>query len=85
MDVLKVQLEASNTAYKALKTSHAFHSGMMTPILDTFADKVREANPKQPQIPFLSNLTGTWILDEEAVDPKYWSQHLANAVLFEEI
>ncbi|MEH2283670.1 MAG: SDR family oxidoreductase [Nostoc sp.] len=31
-----------------------------------------QLNP--PAIPFISNLTGTWITQAEATDPKYWAQ-----------
>src|SRR5262249_30524550 len=37
---------------------------------------------KKPAIPYISNLTGTWITESEATDPQYWSQHLRNTVRF---
>ncbi len=33
-------------------------------------------------IPFLSNVTGTWIQDGEAVDPSYWARHLRQPARF---
>ena len=33
-----------------------------------------------PRIPFISNVTGTWITPEEATDPNYWTNHLRQAV-----
>lgn len=65
-----------------LRTSHAFHSGMMDPVLEPFADRVRAVRRNAPRIPFLSNVTGRWIRDEEAVDPDYWSQQLRSTVRF---
>ncbi len=35
-----------------------------------------------PQIPYLSNVTGTWITDEQATDPTYWAQHMCQTVRF---
>jgi phthiocerol/phenolphthiocerol synthesis type-I polyketide synthase E len=35
-----------------------------------------------PQIPFVSNATGTWITAASATDPEYWSAHSARAMLF---
>ena len=33
-------------------------------------------------MPFLSNVTGTWITDAEATDPSYWGRHLRQPVRF---
>jgi len=35
-----------------------------------------------PQIPFVSNATGTWITAASATDSEYWSAHSARAMLF---
>lgn len=83
-DILKVQedLEKSGSAGTLLRTSHAFHSRSMEPILAEFEKAVASAEPQAPDTPFISNLTGGWITDEEAVSPAYWSQHLRQPVLF---
>ncbi len=67
---------------RRLATSHAFHSAAVEPILPSFAARVRAAEPKPPRIPFLSNVTGTWITPEEATDPDYWTRHLRGTVRF---
>jgi acyl transferase domain-containing protein len=69
-------------ASTVLHTSHAFHSAMMDPILQPFADCVSRVKRGQPKIPFISNLTGTWITPRDAADPQYWARHLRNAVRF---
>ena len=35
-----------------------------------------------PRLRFLSNLTGTWISDEQATDPAYWARQLRAPVRF---
>ncbi|HBL25593.1 MAG TPA: beta-ketoacyl synthase, partial [Acidobacteria bacterium] len=67
---------------RRLHTSHAFHSRLMDPILERFARQVRKVRLEAPQIPYLSNLTGTWIRPEEATDPDYWVRHLRRTVRF---
>lgn len=65
-----------------LHTSHAFHSAMMEPILLTFTELVKSFRLNSPQIPYISNVSGTWITDAEATDPSYWAKHLRQTVRF---
>jgi acyl transferase domain-containing protein/acyl carrier protein len=69
---------------RRLHTSHAFHSQMMEPVLEQFAEEVKKINRAAPKIPYLSNVTGTWITDAEAMDPNYWARHLRQTVHFAE-
>jgi acyl transferase domain-containing protein len=76
------ELERRSIQCRYLNTSHAFHSAMMDPILDQFAEVVRKAGLSRPRIPFVSSATGTWITDQEAVDPLYWSMQIRKPVRF---
>jgi len=67
---------------RILHTSHAFHSPMMEPILDDFEKEVASTKRNIPRIPFVSNLTGTWITENQAQDPSYWAKHLRQTVQF---
>jgi len=65
-----------------LHTSHTFHSQSMEPMLEEFEREVAKTSLKKPGIPYISNLTGTWITVEQATDPGYWARHLRNPVRF---
>jgi phthiocerol/phenolphthiocerol synthesis type-I polyketide synthase E len=80
---LRDNLGQQNIDCRLLRTSHAFHSDMMSAILEPFVGLVREVNISPPKIPFISNVTGTWITDSEATDPNYWAAHLRQPVRFE--
>jgi acyl transferase domain-containing protein/acyl carrier protein len=67
---------------RRLHTSHAFHSYMMEPMLEPFIAEVGKVKLNPPQIPFISNLTGTWISAQQATSPDYWAQHLRQTVKF---
>jgi amino acid adenylation domain-containing protein len=82
VEELERRLTAKNIAASRLRTSHAFHSAMMDPILDEFKACVASATRNAPQIPCISNLTGDWLTAEQAVDPVYWADHLRRAVRF---
>ena len=82
IDRLKGQLNERGYKTKLLKTSHAFHSNMMTPMLEQFEEEVRKVNLNKAQIPYISNITGTWITEAEVTKPKYWVKHLRESVRF---
>jgi acyl transferase domain-containing protein/thioesterase domain-containing protein/acyl carrier protein len=67
---------------RILHTSHAFHSRMMEPMLEDFIAAFEGIELKEPQIPFISNVTGTWITKQDAVSPQYWAKQLRSAVRF---
>jgi acyl transferase domain-containing protein/2-polyprenyl-3-methyl-5-hydroxy-6-metoxy-1,4-benzoquinol methylase/acyl carrier protein len=82
IEELAGELSAKGLACRRLQTSHAFHSYMMEAIADSFTELVQNINLKPPQIPYLSNVTGTWIAPEQATNPSYWTQHMCQPVRF---
>jgi acyl transferase domain-containing protein/thioesterase domain-containing protein len=75
-------LEKQQVPCRLLHTSHAFHSAMMDPVLEDFRTHLTKVQLHAPQIPYISNLTGTWIAAAEATSPDYWTAHLRNTVRF---
>ncbi len=75
-------LDEKEINYIPLNTSHAFHSKAFDPILHEFSDFVNSFDLKEPQIPFVSCLTGKIITNEQAISGNYWSKQLRNTVLF---
>lgn len=81
---LQQKWEAEEVVCKLLHTSHAFHSPMMDPIVEPFAEIVRKATLNAPTLPILSTVTKKWMTEAEATDPMYWANHLRAAVRFAE-
>ncbi|QSB16308.1 acyltransferase domain-containing protein [Natronosporangium hydrolyticum] len=75
-------LQADGVGARRLRTSHAFHSPMMAPILADFEAAVAAVPRSAPQARFWSNVTGAPITDEQATDPGYWAAHLRQPVRF---
>ncbi|AEW99623.1 type I polyketide synthase [Streptantibioticus cattleyicolor] len=71
----------STVKTKRLRVSHAFHSRLMEPMLEPFAEALREVEFHQPTLPGVSNVTGSQVSDEWT-DPDYWVRHVRSAVLF---
>jgi len=69
-------------AVRRLATTHAFHSPMLEPIVGPLHQTLSAIALRPPATPFLSNVTGTWITDEEATDPGYWTGHALRTVRF---
>lgn len=67
---------------RRLRTSHAFHSAMMEPMLNAFEEELRSVSFSAPKIPYLSNLTGDWMTGEDALDARYWLKHIRQGVRF---
>jgi acyl transferase domain-containing protein len=82
IESLEQDLKERNIYCRRLHTSHAFHSPMMGPVRNRFARVMAEVSLGTPGIPFISCTTGTWIRDEEAIDPHYWAAQLRRAVRF---
>ncbi|WP_435592015.1 SDR family NAD(P)-dependent oxidoreductase [Nocardia sp. bgisy118] len=79
---LSARLVDTGVRHHRLVTSHAFHSPLMEPMLDEFVRRLRTVPFHRPSIRFGSNVTGTWITDEEALNPEYWGSQVRSAVRY---
>ncbi len=75
-------LTENGIANKLLRTSHAFHSHMMQPIINALQETIESTSRSIPRIPILSTVTGNWLKDEEAQSAAYWATHAREAVRF---
>ncbi|QNP40683.1 polyketide synthase [Lysobacter solisilvae (ex Woo and Kim 2020)] len=78
----QAQLEADGIACRALRTSHAFHSQMMEPVVAPFRAEVAALTLAAPRIPIVSTATGDWLDAAQATSPDYWAAHLREPVRF---
>jgi acyl transferase domain-containing protein/acyl carrier protein len=79
---LEEQLSRHGIAHRRVATTHAFHSTMLESLREPLTALARTVSLHPPRIPYISNVTGTWITDEQATDPAYWSQHMCQTVRF---
>lgn len=82
LETITRQFDELELPYRMLRTSHAFHSAMMEPMLEEFRSFVSRHGLEIPQIRFASNVTGDWISDDQATSPGYWAQHIRSTVRF---
>lgn len=82
VESLLQRMAARGIQGQRLHTSHAFHSAMMEPVLGEFARELSRVKFNVPQRPYISNVSGNWIADDEVVQPDYWVRHLRHTVRF---
>jgi phthiocerol/phenolphthiocerol synthesis type-I polyketide synthase E len=82
IDRLSSLLALRGIEFRRLHIEAAAHSAVIEPVLDQFLRFVQRFHFRAPSTPFVSNLTGTWITGEQAVDPEYWAAHLRHPVRF---
>jgi len=72
-------LQAHGIVCKPLTVSHAFHSGLMEPVLEPFRSAAANVEFRPPSIPFVSTLTGDFV-HHELTSADYWVRQIASTV-----
>jgi acyl transferase domain-containing protein/acyl carrier protein len=83
IEEFEASLGQSGRSCRRLPTTRAFHSYLMDSIVERFAERVRRVSLHPPQLPFISNVTGTWTTPEDAQNPEYWAKQLRQTVRFD--
>jgi len=78
------ELTAKGIGVRRLATSHAFHSPMMAEAARTFLDTMRGVTLRPPRTPIISAATGRAVTDEQATDPAFWADQVAQPVRFDQ-
>lgn len=76
------QLQQEEVPSRRLHINQGYHSFIVDPILDAYAAAVSRIALRPPQIPYISNVTGTWIRDDQATDPAYFAAHMRQTAHF---
>ncbi|MER6119405.1 FkbM family methyltransferase [Streptomyces sp. NPDC001743] len=82
VEALAQGLTEQGVVHRRVQSTHAFHSSMMDPIADEVTELARTLTLNAPRIPYISNVSGRLITDQEATDPGYWGRHLVSTVRF---
>jgi acyl transferase domain-containing protein len=82
VDHFERMLEARGVISRRVRNGHAFHSRMLEPIVGALEAEARRIPLRAPALPFVSNVSGTWITPEQAQSPAYWALHAARTSRF---
>jgi acyl transferase domain-containing protein len=78
------KLRATGVECHRLATAHAFHSQMMEPMLEEFAAELRKVELREPELEYVSNVTGRKAGRDETSRAEYWVEHVRRGVRFGE-
>lgn len=82
LETVTAELEKQGISVRRLTVSHAFHSPLMTPILDDFASAVSGLNAHETRIPFFSTVLSREVDHRELGSETYWRSHARQPVRF---
>ncbi len=60
----------------------AVHTSIMDDAVGIFEKRLKQIRLHEPQVPYISGITGDWITPEDAVDHQYWIRHLRETIRF---
>ena len=67
---------------KQLNTSHAFHSHLMDPVLEPFAQFAADVRFHTATMPLVCNVSGQVLPTDKQLDGVYWADHIRQPVSF---
>ena len=82
IESLHGRLAERGVRVRRLRLTTAGHSSLVDAIADEFAEATLGISVVRPSVPCISNVSGTWLADDEALDRSYWVRHLRATVRF---
>ena len=82
IDAILERFEAEGVRVSRLRTSPAYHSVLMEPVLDELETAFTQVTSAPPAVPFISSMTGQLVESGEIPDGTYWRQQVREPVKF---
>ncbi|MEU9979023.1 beta-ketoacyl synthase N-terminal-like domain-containing protein [Streptomyces sp. NPDC051014] len=82
VDRLEAELARRELPFRRLRMPAAAHSHVLEPMLPAFAERLRSLRLRGPAVPYVTNVTGTWVTAEQATDVGHWIGHTRSTVRF---
>ena len=82
VEAFRQALAAQGLSCRVLPSQYAFHSPLLDPVLDPMAKAAAGVNFHPPQLPLMTNLTGTAAVEGDLTTAAYWRRQAREPVLF---
>lgn len=84
MDRLQSELSKDGIMTNRIHVKKAFHTSQMKAITEELNKAVKTVKKGKISIPYISDLTGTWMTMDDVNDEQYWSKQICSKVQFHE-
>jgi thioesterase domain-containing protein/malonyl CoA-acyl carrier protein transacylase/aryl carrier-like protein len=82
VDRFEAELTRRGVPFRRLRIPAAAHSHVLDPVLPAYETRLRGVTLRPPRLPYVTNVTGTWITDDRATSVRHWLDHTRNTVRF---
>jgi phthiocerol/phenolphthiocerol synthesis type-I polyketide synthase E len=76
------RLTGAGIPVRRVRATHAFHTSAMDPMLGEFKEFLSKQQLRAPSTRLLSNLTGTWLSEQQVIDPETWTRQISSTIRF---
>ncbi|MEW1871966.1 beta-ketoacyl synthase N-terminal-like domain-containing protein [Streptomyces caelestis] len=76
------RLTRRGVPFRRLRIPVAAHSHVLDPVLPAYESHLRRVTLRPPRIPYVTNVTGTWVTDAQATSVRHWIDHTRDTVRF---
>ncbi|MFI2507293.1 type I polyketide synthase [Streptomyces sp. NPDC018972] len=78
----EAELTRRGVPFRRLRIPVAAHSHVLDPVLPAYETHLRQVALRPPRIPYVTNVTGTWVTDAQATSVRHWIDHTRDTVRF---
>ena len=78
----EAELTRRGVPFRRLRIPVAAHSHVLDPVLPAYETHLSQVTLRPPRIPYVTNVTGTWITDAQATSVRHWIDHTRDTVRF---
>ncbi|MER6707593.1 type I polyketide synthase [Streptomyces fumanus] len=82
VDRFEAELTRRGVPFRRLRIPAAAHSHVLDPVLPAFEAHLSRVALRPPRVPYVTNVTGTWVTDDRATSVRHWLDHTRNTVRF---
>jgi thioesterase domain-containing protein/malonyl CoA-acyl carrier protein transacylase len=81
---LEEELKRDDVASRRVASDQGSHTPLLEPVRPHLTRLAEGMSRRPPQVPMLSNVTGSWLSASEAQDANHWAQHMCGTLRFEQ-